>query len=212
MRRTIAFFASALTLGVASALGVAQDFSADVVFVDGNVNAGPAKADTSSRNQNPSRIYVSNDKMRLEVGGPAGTVLLVNGTDQTAFAILPAKKQYERLAGGVSEYFRVNDAQDACPDWQKASVLKVDCEKLGEEIVDGRQTVKYRNRTASDMAISAVWIDPKLKFVVKWEGAGKGAEFRNIQEAKHAAELFQLPSNFDLSRPLKGTSKGFSNR
>jgi len=199
-----------LLLGVAPAVCPAQDFSADVVYIDGKVNAASLRADTSAHNL--SRLFVSKDKMRLEMGGLTGTVLLVNAADQTAFALIPAKKEYEPLAGGLSEYFRVSDAEDACPDWQKAAAQKVDCEKVGHEVVDGRQTVKYRNKLASDVAISAVWIDLGVKFVIKWEGAGTGVELRNIQEAKQAADLFTLPTDYEVPKPRKGASKGFSKR
>ncbi len=172
MKLNAACLAVILLLGVAPAVCPAQDFSADVVYIDGKVNAA----------------------------------------DQTAFALIPAKKEYEPLAGGLSEYFRVSDAEDACPDWQKAAAQKVDCEKVGHEVVDGRQTVKYRNKLASDVAISAVWIDLGVKFVIKWEGAGTGVELRNIQEAKQAADLFTLPSDYEVPKPRKGASKGFSKR
>jgi hypothetical protein len=204
------FVAVILLAGVAPAICRAQDFSADVLFADGRVNAESSKADAS--NHASSKVFVSHDKMRLELGGPAGTVLLLNATEQTTFALFPAKKEYEPLSGGLSEYFWVSDAEDACPDWRKASVQKVDCERVGHEAVDGRQTVKYRNRTASDAAISAVWIDKELKFVVKWEGAGTGVELRNIHEGKQAEEMFALPSDYDLPKPRKGTNKGFSHQ
>ena len=166
-----------------------------------NVNAASPKAGASGHDL--SRLFVSDDKIRLEVGGSARTVLLLNAAEQTAYALFPAKKEYEPLAGGVSEYFRVSDAENACPDWQKSSTQKIDCEKSGHEVVNGRQTVKYRNKGASDVAISAVWIDLKLKFVVKWEGAGSGVEVRNIQEGKQAADLFTLPSDYDIPKPGK---------
>ena len=200
-----------LLLGVlVPAVCPAQDFSADAVFIDRDATAGSLEADKSAHN--PSRLFVSEEKIRLEMGRPTGTILLVNAAEQTAFAVFPAKKEYEPLAGAVSEYFRVSDPEDACHDWQKASAQKVDCEKVGHEIVDGRPTVKYRNKNASDVAISAVWIDPELKFVLKWQSAGIGAELHNIQEGKQAADLFTLPSDYDVPKPRKGTNKGFSNK
>ena len=209
MKLNGAYLAVILLLGAAPAVCPAQDFSAEVVFVDGNV-AAPAKTDTPGHNL--SRLFVSEDKFRLEVGGSTRTVVLVNAAEQTGYALFPAKKEYEPLAGGLSEYFRVRDAENVCSDWQKSSAQKIDCERVGHEIVDGRQTVKYRNKSASDVAISAVWIDLKLRFVVKWQGTGSGAELRNIQEGKQAADLFTLPSDYDITKPRKGTNKGFSHQ
>jgi hypothetical protein len=37
--------------------------------------------------------------------------------------------------------------------------------------------------------------------VVKWEGASTSAELRNVQEGQQAANLFTLPSAYNLSKP-----------
>jgi hypothetical protein len=150
--------------------------------------------------------------MRLETRGLTDTILLVNGGEHTAVALFPERKAYQPLATGPSEYFRVENADDACPEWQTATDQKIACEKVGHELVDGRQTVKYQNKGASDAAIAAVWIDLALKFVVKWEGGGAGAELHNIKEAPQAADLFAVPSGYKVLKPHKGTSKGFSQR
>ena len=52
----------------------------------------------------------------------------------------------------------------------------------------------------------------RVKFVVKWEGTSTGVELRNIQEARQAADLFTLPSDYEVPKPRKGTNKGFSGR
>jgi hypothetical protein len=135
---------------------------------------------------------------------------LVNGEEQTAFALFPSKKEYQPLDGGLSEYFRVRDSENACPDWQRSAAQKIDCEKVGHEVVDGRRTVKYQNKTASDDTISAIWIDTGLRFVVKWEGASSGGELHNLREAQQATDLFTLPSDYAIPKPRKGTNKGFS--
>ena len=123
MKIHVAGFALTLALGLGSAMCSSQEFSADVVYLPGSrVGAGSASVDTAGHN--PSKIYVSKDKIRLETRGPAGTVLLLNGTDQIAVAMLPAKKEYEPLAQVLPEYFPVTDAENACPDWQKAAAAR----------------------------------------------------------------------------------------
>lgn len=201
--------AAALVLNPVTAAFAAQDFSADVMYrsPDGvTANTGVASGHA------PSRLYVSDHKMRLETRGLIGTILLVNGEENTTYALFPAKKEYEPVAAGLSEYFRVKDAENACPEWQNAAAQKINCEKVGHEDIDRRQTVKYSNKGASDAAISAVWIDVEMKFVVKWEGAGTGVELRHIQEGQQPADLFMLPPDYELPKPRKGTNKGFSNR
>jgi hypothetical protein len=203
--------AATFLLGLISVACHAQDFSADVVYL-GNGQPDARSAGTGTSPHRSSKLYVSKDKMRLETRGFNDTILLVNRGEHTNFALFPARKAYQPLATGPSEYFRVENADDACPDWQKASDQKIACEKVGHEVVDGRQAVKYQNKGASNAATTAVWIDLALKFVVKWEGAGTGAELRNIKEAEQAAELFAVPSGYDLLKPQKATSKGFPQR
>jgi hypothetical protein len=187
----------------------AQDFSADVVYLPTSRQSATTAV---APGHNSSRIYVSKEKMRLETHGDSGAVLVVNGKDAAAYALFPAKKEFEPLDGSLSEYFRVADAENACAEWESVAAQKVKCEKAGHEAVNGREAVKYVNQGASDLAVSAVWIDLELKFVVKWDSAGSDVELRNIQEGEQAAALFVLPDDYELSKPKKGTKKGFSGR
>ena len=47
---------------------------------------------------------------------------------------------------GSSQYFRAENPADACADWQRATERKVACDKVGEEVFNGRHTVKYLNK------------------------------------------------------------------
>ena len=203
-------FAVILAMSLIPALGRAQDFSADVVYLPRAASAA-LRSGTDGSGHNPSKLYVSNGKMRLETHGLISTILLVNRDEESAYAVFPSKKEYEPLAGGLSEYFPVKDVENACPDWQKAAGQQISCEKVGYEVIGGRQTVKYKNKNASDFSTSAVWIDSVLKFVVKWEGANTCAELRNIHEGQQATDLFILPSGYSTVQPRKSANnKGFS--
>jgi hypothetical protein len=196
------------------AIAYAQDFSADVVYAGKPAASSAAKAPSTDATTSPqpsSRLFVSNDKMRLETRGFTGTILLVNGEEHTTVALFPAHKAYQPLASRPSQYFRVSDPDNACPDWQKMP-QKIACEKIGPETVGGRETVKYQNKNVSAEAPSAVWVDKNLKFVVKWESPDTGAELHNIKEVQQAADLFAVPSSYKLLQPQKGSAKGFSKR
>jgi len=211
MKLKVTTLAATFLLGLIPAACHAQDFSADVVYLAaGKPEAPSAGAGTSPHRS--SKLYVSKDKMRLETRGLSDTILLVNRAEHTAIALFPARKAYQSLASGPSQYFRAENADDACPDWQKAADHKIVCEKVGPEVVEGRQTVKYQNKGASQAAMAAVWIDSALKFVVKWEEADTGAELHNIKEGQQAADLFTLPSDYKILAPQKATSKGFSKK
>lgn len=205
-------FAAVVLLGLIPVVCQAQDFSADVVYAVSDKPAAPSSGGATS-SHTPSKIYVSKDKMRLETRGFSGTILLVDAAEHTAVALFPLRKEYQYLNAGPSEYFRVHDADNACPDWQKAGEQKIKCEKVGPEVVEGRQTVKYQNKgAAGNTAIAAVWVDPALHFVIKWEDADTGAELHDIKEGPQAADLFAVPSNYTILKPLKKAPKGPSPR
>src|SRR5262245_8346025 len=211
MRRVTVRLAGALLLSLIPWISQAQDFSADVVYF------APAKAQAPSvANNNPSghtsKLYVSKDKMRLETRGVTGTILLVNDSEHSVMALFPSQKAYQPLANPPAEYFRVKDAENACPDWTDATVQKIDCAKVGHETVNGRDTVKYQNKAPSGDGPTAVWIDPALKFVVKWESPETGAELRNVNEAPQAADLFAVQTASNPMQPKNRWSTGFSKR
>jgi len=194
---------AALFVALASAMSHGQEFSADVVYLEPNGSV--------SASHPASKLYVNKDKFRLETNGFTGTVLLVNRAEQTAFVLRPGKKAYQPLASGPSQYFRAENPDDACADWQNASEQKISCKKVDGEVVNGRDTVKYENQGASENATAAIWIDKALKFVIKWQAADGAAELRNIKEGQQAAGLFTVPSDYKQATPQKG-SKGFSHR
>ena len=157
-----------LMVTLVSAVSHAQDFSADVVYLENSKAHGRA-SDSAKEARQSSKLYVSKGNIRLETNGLTGTVLVVNKEEHTAAALYPGKKSYQPLGSGPSEYFRVENADDACADWQRSAEQKIACERVGAEVVNGRETVKYQNKMAVDTAPTAVWVDKALKFVIKWE-------------------------------------------
>jgi hypothetical protein len=173
-----------------------QDFSADMVNTSDKTAAGTGK------------IYASKDKMRFEgsqQNGHGGTVIM-NFSTQTMDILMPERKMYIENPMGQGpgaqhtlNLFRVGDAENACDEWQKwrkmAGKSGGSCQKAGSDIVNGRSTVKYEGTSAEGDA-STVWIDPKLRFPIKWQGKNSGGEMRNIQEGAQPASLFAVPSDY----------------
>ena len=199
---------TAIAMSWGPVLCQSQDFSADVVYV------APGKDATSKQPatpyHDPSKLYVSKSKMRLETRGLSETILLVNTEDHSTVALFPQKKEFQPLGAAPSEYFHAEDAENACPDWQAVSERKIDCEKVGHESVDGRDAVKYRNKAATPASpLAAVWIDAKLNFVVRWESSQAAAELHNIKPAEaHNAAMFEVPDDYEQLRPKKKAAKG----
>jgi hypothetical protein len=199
---------AAFVISLVSTISQAQEFSADVVYLDTDRNS---TANVSTTHPS-SKLYVSKDKIRLETNGLTGTILLADRGEHTVVALQPKKKAYRPLASGPSEYFRVDNADDACPSWQSFAEQKIACEKVGPEVINGRETVKYQNKNMVEGAVTAVWVDKALKFVIKWQATGVGAELRNIKEEQQSADLFVVPSDYKIPPPQKGSSRGFAHK
>jgi hypothetical protein len=197
--RTNAIRLSAAALLVLAAGGAqAQEFSADVVYK--NAPAAQAKPGGNGATAPDTKIFVSQDKLRLESRGMINMVMLVDTADHTSFVLYPDQKAYQDIGVRPSQYFRTADAGKACADWQKASGRALKCEKVGAEAVDGRSAIKYRSATA-DGGFDYAWVDAKLNYVIKWNLGQTEAELHNIKEAPQSAKLFEIPDSYDVRKP-----------
>jgi hypothetical protein len=178
---------------LATAAFAQGEFSAEVVNNSAKESTGPTK------------IYVSKDKMRLEGHEQSGHtgMVIVNFATQTTDILIPERKMYIESAMGrgpgsqrMFNFFRAGDVENACDEWQKlATKPGGKCRKIGNEVVNGRSTIKYEG-TAVDGEVTYVWIDPKLRFPVKWQEKNGGGELRNIEEGTQPASLFVIPSDY----------------
>jgi hypothetical protein len=198
MLRRIACAVSLFVLVLAASLAMAQaEFSAEVVDLQKSGAASQAK------------IYFAKDKMRIESQGNAnahgGGAVIVNLATQSSLVLMaqqhmymemPMQAQGQRMSY-ASAFFRVGDVENACGDWQKVATngQGATCHKVGNETVNGRSTVKYEATNANG-DVSHFWIDPKLRFPVKWQGKSSDGELRNIQEGTQPASLFEVPAGF----------------
>src|SRR2546421_335795 len=170
----------------------AQEFSASVVYTPVLKEPGPP----------PAKVYVSKDRMRFESGGLTDLTMIVDVAKHTAVALFPSQKPYRELASRPSAYFPVTDAENACPDWQKAVGKEITCERVGNDMVDRRKTVEYRRPTPNSGA-DYIWVDSKLNYVIKWRMDKTEAELRNIAEGPQSADLFAIPQGYQPLGPPK---------
>ncbi|HYL13140.1 MAG TPA: hypothetical protein VEV41_08895, partial [Terriglobales bacterium] len=157
MKRRTTICAVALLLAVMTTIGQAQHFSADLLYTNAE------KQDASDHGKGPSpasssRLYVSQGKLRFEGGGVSSIVMLVDDVNHTTVALFPEQKTYRQLGSRPSQYFRPAAAENACPDWQKAAGKQLTCEKVGNDIFDGRNTIKYKSSNP-DGSADYIWID-----------------------------------------------------
>ena len=188
--RTSFFFA----LMLAANFALAQvEFSADIV---NNTKAGsPVQA----------RAYFSKDKMRFdaqEKGAKDKGAVIINFATHTYLVVMANQHMYMEMPAqtmdqrGMYSFFQTGDVENACSDWLKLSKnVGGTCHKVGNDSVNGRSAIKYEG-TNSSGETSQVWLDPKLRFPVKWQEKNGGGELRNIQEGPQPASLFEIPAGF----------------
>jgi hypothetical protein len=151
------------------------------------------------------KVYFTKDKMRAEsqtTGPHGGGVVILNFVSQTSTVLMSQQHMYMEMPAQSSNqrlgysFFETGDVENACGDWQKvASNNTGTCHKIGSETVNGRSAVKYET-TSANGDVSHFWLDPKLRFPVKWEGKNSKGELRNIQEGAQPASLFEVPAGF----------------
>ena len=181
-------------LMLAASFAVAQaEFSAEIVDLQ--------KPGTPTQ----AKIYFAKDKMRIEsqTASAHGSAVIINYATQTGSVLMaqqhmymemPMQAQTQRM-GYATAFFRTGDVENACGDWQKMGHEGSSCHKVGSDTVNGRSTVKYETTNASG-DVGHFWLDPKLRFPVKWEGKSNSGELRNIQEGAQPASLFEIPAGF----------------
>jgi len=158
----------------------------------------------SQRGSN-GKIYFSKDKVRFESTNKdprSGGVVIMNLTTQTTTVLMNQQHMYMDLSPQMAtqrtayNFFRTGDVEAACSDWLQLPQNKGgSCHKIGNETVNGRNTVKYEGTNAKGET-GDVWLDPKLRFPVKWEGKNGSWELRNIQEGSQPASLFEVPAGY----------------
>lgn len=176
----------------------AQDFSAHLVDLDAS---GQPRA-----YGNGGELHVSGDRVRFDREQASGTRFLVDVGKETAYVIAPAQRLYmdAKQSSPVTQIFVPVDPEAPCIRWQAMAVVAGaleegqvwQCERVGEETLAGRATIKYA-LISSKGAAGVGWIDPALKFMVRFQAAdGSVMELRNIALEPQQDALFTVPAEF----------------
>lgn len=158
-----------------------------------------------SQKGSTGKVYFSKDKVRFESANKdprSGGVVIMNLTTQTTTVLMNQQHMYMEMSPQMASqrmtynFFRTGDVEAACSDWMQLPQNKGgSCHKIGSETVNGRSTVKYEATNAKGET-GNVWLDPKLRFAVKWEGKNGSWELRNIQEGSQPSSLFEVPAGY----------------
>jgi hypothetical protein len=182
-----------IALLLAASVGFAQtEFSAEMV-------------DTQKSDQSNGKMYFSKDKVRFEPAKKdprSGGAVIMNLTTQTTTVLMDQQHMYMEMPAQMAaqrtayNFFRTGDVETACFDWMQLPQNKGgSCHRVGNETVNGRSTVKYEGTNAKGET-GDVWLDPKLRFPVKWQGKNASWELRNLQEGTQPASLFEIPADY----------------
>ena len=180
------------SLLLVACFAVAQsDFSADVF-------------DNRQPDSPKAKIYAGKEKIRFESKEKdprGGGAFIMNMATHTSVVVMDQQHMYMEMPMQMAAqrnpyFFRAEDVDDVCADWLKLEWNKGgSCHKVGSETVNGRSAVKFEGTNSKGEA-GTVWMDPKLRFPVKWQGKNGGGELRNIQQTSQPSSLFEIPSGY----------------
>jgi hypothetical protein len=206
LRRTFRQLAVAAAIGLAAGAMVtdfaaAQEFSATLIASGAeNMASGP-----------PGRINVSGGKVRIATPEIVTGFFLVDAGTDTAYFVRPTQHVYmeARQSSILAQIFVPLDPDDPCARWQAMAKLSGaaangrtwQCERAGEETLDGRLVTIWRAVSPQQRAFAA-WIDRELKFPLRiTTNFGTSFSLTEIVQTAQPASLFRIPPNFKKFDP-----------
>lgn len=165
---------AAFTVLIITGIVFAEEFSADV-------------KSSSSAGGFDGKIYISGDKIRMEV---PGGVTITRMDRMTAYILVPAQNTY------------MEQKLDPSIIASSSSRIQGETERafIGDEVLNGKNTKKYRVSYQSGAGSATVyqWIDPSIEIPVRTEDInGKWSmEFRNIKKEDQDSTLFEIPASY----------------
>jgi hypothetical protein len=198
--------AAAIAIGLA-ACAMPIDFAAAQEFSATLVASGPEDIATGA----PGRVNVSGGKVRIETPEIVTGFFLVDTGADTAYFVRPTLHTYmeARQSSVLAQIFVLLDPDDPCARWQAMAKLSGaaanggawQCERTGEETLDGRLATTWRAVSPQQRTYVA-WIDRELKFPLRI-ATNFGTSFRltEIVQAPQPASLFRVPPNFKKFDP-----------
>ena len=130
-----------------------------------------------------------------------------------AYFVRPAQRVFmdAKQSSELTQLLVPVDPDDPCRQWQAmAQIAGVTdqgaawrCERIGDEAIAGRRTIKYRGISPREDRY-LIWIDPRIDFVVRLEADdGSTVEVADIQEGPQPAQLFEMPAGYVKFDPQK---------
>jgi hypothetical protein len=185
------------------AIGETSEFSADILR--SNADGTPSSE--------PGKIYVSNDKVRIETPDVTGGFFIIDGATNIALFVQPEHRLFmdAKQSSLLTQILVPVDPRDPCPKLQvmaiNAGSAEKDsqwrCDRVGQEVIEGRETIAFSTMTAKHKQ-RAEWIEPELKFPIRSRTeSGLTIDLKNIKEGPQPASLFEIPANYRKFDPQR---------
>jgi hypothetical protein len=157
-------------------------------------------------------VYVADRKARIETPDLGDAFLIVDAVAPAAYLVRPSQRVFmdAKQSSRLTRIFVPLDPADPCSQWRTMAEVAGISDKSGQwrcdaqdrKTVAGRDTVKFT--ILSPGGRSAGWIDPELKFPVRFEFEdGTVFALRNVQEGPQPADKFEIPGNYRKFDPRK---------
>jgi hypothetical protein len=178
---------------------VAEEFAADIVRTQPGVAPVPA-----------GHLMVHDGNVRIETPDLPDGFFLITVVNLAAYFVRPAMHLYmdARQSSRLTSWFVPVDPDDPCRQWQDMARLaggsrQVDlrCERVGQEVIDGRRLTCYR-AIAGDSEQFVGWIDPMYGFPLRIRTSdGDVVTMDNIRDLPWPAPLLKVPDGFRKFHP-----------
>jgi hypothetical protein len=181
-------------LACCDAAAQAQQLSADLVSTRNGAATSVGK------------LRVLNDKVRIETPDFPDGFFVSDGSSHVSYFARPNSRIFmdARQSSWLTQMFVPVDPDDPCRQWSSMATAagagdqngKWRCERAGQQMIDGRNVVRYRIVLSADREMLG-WIDQDLKFPLKIQREdGTTAVVENILEVPQPAPLFEIPAGF----------------
>jgi hypothetical protein len=169
-----------------------QPFSSDVQFTTTHGGGGSRPM--------TGKLYVGGKRMRMDMAGPTGNVVvIINSATKATDILMPEQHMYmeftadmtqARRPGMAPELKTFENPTDPCAD-QPGST----CKQLGVEQVNGRACDHWQI-TDKNGKVTNAWIDQQVHFPIKIVSPESTYELSNVKEGAPAASLFEIPAGY----------------
>lgn len=159
------------------------------------------------------RIVVSDDKVRIETPDFPDSFFLIRRDKSAVYLVRPKRHEFmdARQSSALTDILVPVDPDTPCQQLQAmADISQIvrdepswQCQLVGRETIDHRQTLHYRISSSPDRQYG-VWVDPQIRFVVRLTAAdGTTLTLDDIQEGAQPEAAFEIPAGLRKFDPAQ---------